>query len=436
MLLEFKNHLEKNHPYLRGAKLLLAVSGGLDSMVLLHLCHQLELDCTIAHCNFQLRSSESNGDEDFVKSQAEQLNIPVFIQRFDTKEFARTTRSSIQVVARNLRYDWFTTLQVQENLDYILTAHHLDDSLETCIINLTRGTGIDGLMGIPEKNGTIVRPLLIFSREDIHHYALLNKIAWREDSSNSLDKYKRNRIRHHIIPLLKEQNSNLLQSFQATVQHLQQVKSLANDATNFMYQNIVQEEEDTIKIKLAPLLNSSNYQAYLYQLLSPYGFTAWEDIYNLVIAQSGKQVYSETHILLKNRNEFVLFPKQTTNEEVYFLVKKDQEAVKIPLKLSFSKVADINPNAINTIFVDENKLRYPLEIRKWKEGDMIFPSGMRGKKKLSKFFKDEKYSLLDKTSAWLLCSQDEIVWIIGKRQDERFKVNEQTNQILQIQLEP
>ncbi|MFZ4680739.1 MAG: tRNA lysidine(34) synthetase TilS [Flavobacterium sp.] len=431
MLTKFQNHINEIFPFLKEKKLLLATSGGIDSMVLLRLCHKLELDIRVAHCNFQLRGDESDYDEDFVKSQTEKLQIPIFIKKFDTKSFAEKEKLSIQVVARNLRYDWFNTLLINNDYDYILTAHHLDDSLETFLINFTRGSGLDGFTGIPEQNGTIIRPLLPFSRNEIEVFAKVNNVEWREDSSNASDNYLRNKLRHDVIPILKELNPSLLHSFENTISNLQQAQSLVTDASQTVYKQVV-SEEDTIKIDISKLKEFQNYKAYLYQWLNEYGFNDWNAVNDLVKAQSGKQVFSETHVLLKDRNELILFPKQNGIEPSNFLISKNQREIKFPLNISFFNVDDISFNTTNTIFVDEGKLQFPLEIRKWQQGDWFYPLGMNGKKKLSKFFKDKKFSLLDKSNTWLLCSENQIVWVIGKRQDERFKVTEQTTKILKI----
>lgn len=429
---KFQNHINENFPFLKEKKLLLATSGGIDSMVLLHLCYQLELDIRVAHCNFQLRGDESDEDVDFVKSQTEKLKIPIFIKKFDTKSFAQQQKSSIQVVARNLRYDWFNTLLINNDYDYILTAHHLDDSLETFLINFIRGSGLDGFTGIPEQNRTIVRPLLPFSRTEIEIFAKENNVEWREDSSNASDNYLRNKLRHDVIPILKELNPSLLHSFENTISNLQQAKSLVDDASRIVYRKVVTDINFQKRINLTELIKMPNYHSYLYQWLAPLGFSDWDSINDLVVAQSGKQVFSETHVVLKDRNELILIPKQNEIEPSNFLISKNQREIKFPLNISFFNVDYISVNTTNTIFVDEDKLQFPLEIRKWQEGDWFYPSGMNGKKKLSKFFKDEKFSLLDKSSTWLLCSENQIVWVIGKRVDERFKVTEQTTKILKI----
>ena len=435
MLQKFQNHIKQNFPFLMGRKLLLATSGGIDSMVLLHLCQQSQLDIRVAHCNFKLRAEESDEEEQFVTSECEKLGVLVFVNHFDTKKFADEQKLSIQVIARNLRYDWFNTLLIKNDYDYILTAHHLDDSLETFLINFTRGSGLDGLTGIPTQNGNIIRSLLIFSRNEIESYAKENNINWREDSSNTSDKYLRNKLRHNVIPLLKELNPALLDSFENTISHLKQALSMVDDASRIVYRKVVSDVNFQKRINLSELKQLPNYQAYLHEWLEAFGFTDWASINALVTAQSGKQIHSANYTVLKDRDELIIFQKQKTEEIEKFLIESGQKEVKFPLKMSFCSVDESCVQTTNTIFVDEMTLQFPLEIRKWQEGDWFYPQGMKGKKKLSKFFKDEKFSLIDKSQIWLLCSDNQIVWIIGKRQDDRFKVTAQTTKIAQIQLQ-
>ena len=430
----FYQHLQTQFPFLENKKLLLAVSGGLDSMVLLHLLQQLPYTIAIAHCNFQLRGIESFEDQSFVQNYALQHQIPFYYTQFDTQAFANDYKLSTQVAARELRYDWFYEQLELHQFDFVLTAHHADDNLETFLINLSRGTGLDGLSGIPAQNDAVLRPLLPFSRAAIEEYAKANNLQWREDSSNASDKYLRNQIRHHLVPILKELNPDFLKAFGMTQEYLQQAQELVADAASMVYQQVAREEGNTVYFDLKQLLRLPNYASYLYQWLKEYGFSAWDDIYNLVDSQSGKQVFSSEYRLLKDRDFFILSPIQEPEKELYF-IEKNQDKVKIPLKLQFCKVADINKADSSAIFVDESKLAYPLVLRKWQEGDFFYPLGMKGKsKKVSKFFKDEKIALLDKENTWLLCSNDAIVWVIGMRADERFKVENITNTILKIEL--
>ncbi|WP_396137870.1 tRNA lysidine(34) synthetase TilS [Flavobacterium sp.] len=433
MLIKFQNHIEQNFLQLKDKKLLLAVSGGIDSMVLIHLCAQLKLNFEVVHCNFMLRGAESDAETQFIESFCNSNGIPIHTKYFDTNTIATNTKESIQITARNLRYQWFQEI-ISLGFDYVLTAHHLDDSLETVLINFSRGTGLEGLTGIPAQNGNVIRPLLPFSRLEIEHFAAENQIKWREDSSNASDKYLRNKIRHSIIPLFKELNAGFLDSFQNTLNHLQQAESLVDDAAKLVYDKVVKEEENQLEINLTQLLKLQNYQAYLYQWLKEYGFSAWNDIYDLVEAQSGKQVFSETHVLLKDREKLILSERKYNNKEEVYTIESMTSKVNIPLNLELCKVVNHLESDSNCIFVNEDALKFPLTIRKWQEGDYFYPAGMNGKKKLSKYFKDEKYSLLDKENQWLLCAEDQIVWIIGKRADNRFIANETTKNPIKIEI--
>ncbi|ESU28269.1 tilS protein [Flavobacterium limnosediminis JC2902] len=433
MLQKFQNHLNKNLPFLKGKKLLLAVSGGIDSMVLVELLHHLKFDISVAHCNFNLRGDESDGDTEFVKSTCEKYSIKFYVKHFETKEYANLHKLSIQVAARQLRYDWFNELLEKKGFDYLLTAHHLDDSVETFLINFTRGTGLEGLTGIPQQNEKIVRPLLIFTREDIEEYSKENNIEWREDSSNASDKYLRNKLRHKVIPILKELNPGFSDSFLQTLENLQQSESMVDDASRIVYHEVVQDSDNEKRINLSELMMLPNYQAYLYQWLKPFRFTAWKDIYDLVSAQSGRQVFSEEYRLLKDRDTLILAKKNELKLEVY-PVYEDVENLNVPLKISVCNKSDFRLDDKRCIFADKDTLKFPLEFRKWEEGDYFYPFGMTGKKKLSKYFKDEKFSLIDKENTWLLCSDNEVVWVVGKRADRRFSVNETTRNIIKIEL--
>ncbi|MBC7750045.1 MAG: tRNA lysidine(34) synthetase TilS [Methylotenera sp.] len=436
MLHKFQNHLLHNFQFLNSKKVLLATSGGKDSMVMVHLLQHLDYEIGIAHCNFQLRGIESFDDQYFVKQYAVANNIPVFITQFDTKAFSEDYKISTQVAARELRYNWFYELLETEKYDYILTAHHADDNLETFLINLSRGTGLEGLIGIPEQNEKVVRPLLAFSQEEMEEYARINNIQWREDSSNASDKYLRNKIRHHVVPLLKELNPNFLLSFHKTQGYLQQAQDMVDDAAIMVYQQVAQQDGDTIYFDLQQLQKLPNYKSYLYQWLNEFGFKAWDDIYDLVDSQSGKCVYSSEYRLLKDRDSLLLSRLNEEDETQEYSILENQKEVNIPLNLSFCKVADISIGSNKTIFVDADKIHYPLVLRHWNEGDHFQPFGMDGKsKKISKLFKDEKLSLIEKESKWLLCSNTEIVWVIGLRQDERFRIDNTTKNILKIQLE-
>ena len=436
MLQKLKNHLNKNFPFLEDKKLFLAVSGGLDSMVMTHLFQELNYEIALLHCNFQLRALESFGDQKFVQDYAAAHNIPLFITQFDTEAYAKDYKVSTQVAARDLRYNWFYEQLDTENYDFILTAHHADDNLETFLINLSRGTGLEGLTGIPEQNDVIVRPLLIFSRTEIENFAKENSLQWREDSTNASDKYLRNKIRHNLVPLLKELNPNMIASFQKTETYLQEALAMVEDASIMVYQQVAEQKAEEIHFDLNQLKKLPNYKSYLYHWLHEFEFSAWEDIYDLVESQSGKQVFSPEFRLLKNRNFLILSPISSINEKEEYLIEKNQTEVNFPLKMRLCNIDHLSIAENATIFVDEDKLEFPLVLRHWQEGDSFYPFGMDGKsKKLSKLFKDEKLSLIEKENAWLLCSDNQIVWVIGIRPDDRFKTDLSTRKILKIQLE-
>lgn len=433
MLTQFQHHIETNFPFLRESKFFIAVSGGIDSMVLVDLFRKLNYNFSILHCNFQLRGNESEAETQFLRDFCKDNQLHYVLRYFETEQYASENKLSTQLAARELRYSWFKEEIEKRKYDFLLTAHHADDNLETFLINLSRGTGLEGLTGIPEYNDYIIRPLLPFSRDEILAYANENKITWKEDSSNASDKYLRNKIRHQIVPFLKELHPTFLANFDKTQKFLNESQAFIHDEINAKYTDVVQDDEGKKVISIDKLLQLQNWKIYLYHWLKPYGFTAWNDIYDLVNKNSGKQVFSEDFILLKDREAFLLFENKTKFDIFHY--NKDEYSLKVPLKIKKSKVDNISIPNKDSIFVDEDKLSFPLEIRKWKEGEYFYPSGMQGKKKLSKFFKDEKYSLYDKDNQWILYSNNEIVWIIGKRADQRFLANNTTNNILKIELE-
>jgi tRNA(Ile)-lysidine synthase len=426
----FEKNIKINFPFLIGKKLLIACSGGLDSVVLTHLMKQLECEIALAHCNFSLRGKESDGDEMFVIGLAKSLEIPVFAETFDTKKFAEEHKISTQMAARDLRYNWFAEILKDFKYDYLLTAHHLDDDLETFFINLTRGTGLNGLTGIPKENNKIIRPLLKFSRQEILQYAETNNFKWREDSSNQKTDYLRNKLRLEVLPKFKETNESILKNFQKTQQNLQASQNLIDDYMALVFKLVISGGSNSYKINIQKLKELPNTDALLYELLHGFGFTEWDDVSNLLDAQTGKMVFSKTHQLLKNRDELILTEISDENISEEFLVPKTGITSPINLKIETSKY--IGETEKNLIYIASEKLKFPLKLRKWRSGDSFQPFGMKGKKKLSKFFKDEKIPLTEKEKIWLLLSDDQVVWVIGHRMDDRFKVTENTSEILKI----
>lgn len=436
MLVEFQKHLSQNFSFLQDKKILLAISGGIDSMVLLDLFTKLPYDIAVAHCNFNLRSEASNLDEQLVEEYCKNNNIEYFVNSFKTEEYAILHKQSIQIAARELRYQWFDDLLKNNDLKYLVTAHHLDDSVETFLINFTRGTGLDGLLGIPDINEQIIRPLLIFSRNQILEYAIQNNIIWREDASNATTKYLRNKIRHDIIPILKEKNSDFLQSFQQTISNLKEIRDLANDASEIVKKQVSISTDFILEIDIEKLKAFKNYKAYLYQWLKDFGFTAWNDIYNLLESESGKRIYAQNFILLKNRNSLIL-KEYSSKNDAFFLIFEEDKSIVYPITLIFESLISekLVFNKKNQIYVAADQLKYPLKLRRWREADYFYPIGMGGKKKLSKFFKDEKFSIFEKEAVWILENGNgEIIWIIGYRMDERFKINAETINSIKINL--
>ncbi len=431
MLEEFNKEIKDRFSFLQKASLLVACSGGVDSMVLTHLCVKSGFKIILVHCNFNLRGKESDEDEQFVRRLANQLKVEVLVKSFDTKHYTQNHKGSIQMAARTLRYEWFAQLAAERKIDYILTAHHLDDSLETFLINLSRGTGIDGLSGIPAQNDKIVRPLISFSRAEILQYAKNENFSWREDSSNTESKYLRNKIRLEITPKLKELQPAFLKNFKQTQTYLAQTNSLVQNHTDHIKENLFKEKNGVISIDIEALSALKPQKAYLYQLFKEYGFKEWDDVSGLLTAMSGKEIHSTTHRLVKDRTDLILSTKETKSRQT-FLIEKDELNATIPIPLTIEEVEIMEKGAPNVVFLDKEKLNYPLILRNWQKGDYFYPSGMKGKKKLSKFFKDEKVDVLSKEKQWLLCSGEHIVWVIGRRSDERYKVDDSTKNILKI----
>ena len=434
MFQEFKIHTRNKFPFLEKSNILVAVSGGADSVVLAWLCHKMKLKITLAHCNFGLRNQESNNDQAFVKKLANTLKIPIFTKQFQIAEKPIGDKNSIQMAARKHRYQWFEQLTIEHNFDCILTAHHADDSLETFLINLSRGTGIEGLTGIPETNGKVIRPLLCFSKKQIITYAKTEKLNWREDSSNTQTKYLRNKIRHQIIPQLKEINPQFLDNFIQTINYLKGTRKIAEKQITEQHSALFNKYQNGYKIAIADLKKLNPLEAYLFEFFNSYGFTSWTDLKQLLDAQSGKQLFSKTHRLLKDRDYLFLQRKASDGTNIYYIYKGQKEIFK-PIHLKFEWINTDCKAPKRLVEFDIDVLKFPLVIRKWQAGDYFYPSGLNGKQKLKQYFTNHKYSLLDKEAQWLLCSDNQIVWVIGKRADQRFIKTQNSKRILQVKWE-
>lgn len=435
---KFQNHINLKFPFLKDSKLLIAISGGIDSVVLTHLLHQLNFDISLAHCNFQLRGSESDLDEEFVKKIAANLDINCHTISFDTNAISKEKKVSAQMAARDLRYNWFNHLIEENSYDYVLTAHQKDDVLETFLINFTRGTGLEGLTGIPEINNNIVRPLLAFTRNDIENFAKENNISWREDKSNASTKYLRNKIRHDVIPVLKEINPSLMGSFDSTIENLKGSQSIIKDNVENIKKDATIFEDNILKIAIEKIKSLNNPKAYLFELLKEYMFTEWNDVVALLGAQSGKQIFSKSHRLIKDRKYLLLTEIDDKNStQSYTIQDFNADFTPNDFTLKFKLEDDFNQlsSSKNSVSLDFDQLTFPLTVRKWRHGDFFYPVGMKGKKKLSDFFNDEKMSILEKEKTWILTtSKNEIIWVVNKRLDKRFQISPVTKKAVSITL--
>lgn len=435
MLKTFREHIEISFPELLENHFIIACSGGLDSTVLVELCNRAQLQFSIAHCNFQLRGNASDEDETFVRSLANNINKPVYVTHFDTLGYVNQHKVSVQMAARELRYAWFKQLLEQDAGKYVLTAHHANDNIETFLINLSRGTGIDGLTGIPAKINYLRRPLLPYTREELENFAKAENLNWREDASNADTKYLRNKIRLEVIPKLNELHPTFSENFKNTLQYLHQTETIASTYLLKLKQDLFVSKDGKVEIEIDKLRGLQPLPVYLYALFSPYGFKEMDNLEGLLNGLSGKQLQSNTHILVKNRNVLLLTSKSDAKSVVdEFLIPEDKVPLNLPVNLKFTKVSERYDNTKNEIYVQKSALKYPLTVRKWKSGDYFYPIGLNRKKKLSKYFKDEKVDVLSKEETWLLCSGEQIVWVVGMRADHRFRVVDTTQEILKIDI--
>ena len=422
----FYNELQSLAPDAESARFLLAVSGGRDSVVLAHLFFSCGLHFDIAHCNFHLRGEESNKEMGFVQKLPFLTTQKIFVNEYDTIAIQQNSGKSIEMVARELRYKWFE--EIGKDYDYVVTAHHANDNVETVIMNMLRGCGLRGVCGIPQKNGKIIRPLLRFSGSEIESYARKQKVDFCVDSSNLSDDYLRNKVRHYIIPELEKINPNVIKTFQKNSKLFQQQAQFFDTHIQHSKNLLLKKSENRFSIPIDELKKNKNASLILYEILNPFGFNAddAENVLKSLNATSGKQFLSDTHILIKDRTHLIIEEKASKKEEVIFINSIEElenhgfTVEKIPN--NHNKI--IKNNSI--LYVDANKLSFPLTIRNWEKGDCFYPFGMKTKKKLSDFFTDLKIDILEKQKIRLLCANEQIVWIIGYRSDDRFKVEENT----------
>lgn len=421
-------------------KVLLTISGGVDSMVMLHLFRQSSFKIGIAHCNFQLRGKEANEDEALVQKTAEEYDIPFYSIHFDTKSYAQEHDISIQMAARDLRYAWFQEIADKHAFNCVVTAHHRDDVLETFFVNMLRKTGIKGLTGIKPISGNLVRPLLAFSKKEIMYYALENNITYREDQSNSSDYYLRNYIRLHIIPEFRKLQENFDDTLSETICILNKQETVFSKHIEDVKKKIMTYQNNLYIIDIQKLKKTSEPSVYLFEILYPLGFNA-SQIDKILLSldhESGKQFISETHRVLKDRDKLFIQSHtddyKTKNEYIdndfvnNKLVQHHLTLELIPYHQDFHI-----ENALHIAYFDADNIKYPLVIRKWRHGDFFYPFGMKGKKKISDYFSDYKLSLFEKETKEVLCNANgDILWLIGLRTDNRYRIISQTKQVLKI----
>jgi tRNA(Ile)-lysidine synthase len=426
MLQIIKRYIKKNSLLNTDEKIVVGLSGGSDSVVLLSILNDLGYKCLAAHCNFPLRATESDRDEKFAAKFAASLKIPFFKQDFDTRAVAKERRISIEMAARDLRYEWFEELRKNENASVIAVAHHQDDSLETMLLNLIRGTGIKGLTGIKPRNGQLIRPLLCVSKADILQYAKNEKLSFIDDSSNSLPEFTRNKIRLQVLPLLKTLNPSVNEALVQTMYNLNETAKIYEAQIEKGKKIVFDEESGCINIPLLKTFPSP--ETLLYELLKDFGFgkEVVFDIHKAVDGQPGKTFYSSTHRLVKDRDVFLLAPLGNENEKekIYLIQANEEGFIELPFGMEVTCTDKFTIQfQKHTAYLDKDKLRFPLLLRKWEPGDKFIPLGMKGFQKLSDFFTNRKISKPQKERIWVLLSGEDIVWVVNYRIDDRFKID-------------
>ena len=440
MFRQFLAYLNKNKlEVLRSEKILLTVSGGVDSVVMAHLFYCADIGFGIGHCNFKLRGEDADKDEVFVRRLAQELGVAFHCVSFNTNEYATTHKLSVQMAARKLRYDWFEKIRYENKYRYIATAHHKNDSVETMLINLTRGTGIRGLHGILPKKDNLIRPLLFAEKTDIIEYARKNDLTYRTDISNASVKYDRNFIRHKIIPLFQELNPVFIKNLGETGNKLKATEQFFDFFLEEIRKEVVSTESDITAIDTKKLRRYPFTELLLFEFLAPFGFNSTQiaHIRDTLDATSGKTFYSTDYHLIISREKVLIKKKSKPSEQVISLHSNQSRLRISPTEaITIQQLATL-PETFKTgkniALFDVEKLVFPLQIRHWRTGDYLHPLGMHGKKKKIKdLFHDQKLSQFEKEKVWLVTSEGEICWVVGHRIDERFKITPKTKSVIKI----
>ncbi len=434
MLRRFLEYSEKEKLFGRGSKILLAVSGGIDSMVMAWLFREAGIEHSIAHCNFSLRGAESDGDEEFVAAWARTNGIPFFSTRFDTLTYAGMHKVSVQMAARDLRYEWFRTLVRSGGFDAVAVAHNLNDNAETFLINLVRGTGLTGLTGMSPRTGDVIRPLLFATREEIASFASAQGIGYREDSSNAETKYTRNRIRHRVIPELEKVNPGVLSAISETMKHLSSTSAIMDVYLSQLGSRIFRSSGETTEADISSLTSLTPPEPHIFELFRPYGLSPKQtgEVMALLDAGTGKSVYTSTHRLLNNRGMIIISPRIAEVPEEYSFNTIDE--IRISGLFSDLRITEPTDEALPathlTASLDLKRISFPVTVRHWKPGDRFMPLGMKRLKKISDFLIDLKIPVTKKEKVLLLLSGSEVMWVMGYRIDDRYRVTPRTERIL------
>ncbi len=438
-LQSFKEFIVQNNLITPGQRILLGVSGGKDSVLMVHLFKLAGLDFGIAHCNFNLRAEESLRDENFVKRLAANLEVPFYVKQFDTKGYAKANRSSTQMAARDLRYGWFEELRKQESFDLVAVAHHQNDAIETLLLNLTRGTGISGLHGILPKRDQLIRPLLFLSRPEIERIVEENNVSYIEDSSNLSDHYARNKVRLHVIPHLKDINPNLEHTFAQNIQRFAETETVMQQVIAGYRSALITETRQGHQLSIESVKSLKPLKFLLYELLKPFGFSEYiiADLIAALDKQSGTSFYSASHRVTINREDLLISELKEEHSSVTVFIHPADHQVKFKnqeLTISTSDSTTFE-RARTKAHVDRDLLIYPLVVRSWQHGDTFVPLGMKNAKKLSDFFIDEKVPLPEKERIpVVLNGNGEVIWIGGMRQDNRYKITPGTKKVVIFEL--
>ncbi|MDR1758381.1 MAG: tRNA lysidine(34) synthetase TilS [Bacteroidales bacterium] len=430
----FVQQLQELCPNLSGSKFLLAVSGGKDSRVLLHLFATATLQFDIAHCNFHLRGEASNEDEQFVRALAIQYQCNCYVRAFYAADFAACEGESIEMAARTLRYRWFE--DIGQNYDYVVTAHHANDNAETLLLNLCRGCGLKGTTGIPARNGKILRPLLNFTAKEIDAYSADNCLHYRVDQSNRDTRFRRNKIRHEVLPLLSEINPKVIEVFHRNIEILSRQYRFYKQHIQTKITNLCKETPRGIEINLEILSKEDDPLLLLYEILSIYGFgkeIAQQIDNNLDARIAGRHFYSRTHIALQDRGILTIYPL-IDKATGYYTIHNPEMLQSLGFAIQYIPYTnrEIYERDGNVFYADANKLSFPLLLRHWQPGDIFYPFGMKQRQKLSDFFINQKINVIEKQKVWLLCRGQNIAWVVGHRADNRFKIDSQTKYYYKI----